>query len=84
MDDSQIHSEIEKLVAEEHELWDREAPGDKERLEQDWPGLRDRLVEPGPRIRPHIHFYVDRERAGLETPIQPGSRVEVIAAISGG
>ena len=34
MDDSQIHSQIEKLVAEEHELWDREAPGDRERLEQ--------------------------------------------------
>ena len=34
MDDSAIHSEIEKLVAEEHELWDREAPGDRERLEQ--------------------------------------------------
>lgn len=34
MDDSQIHSEIEKLVAAEHELWDREEPGDKERLEK--------------------------------------------------
>ncbi len=34
MDDSQIHSEIERLVAEEHELWDREAPGDRERLEK--------------------------------------------------
>ena len=50
-----------------------------------WPGLRDRLCEPGqPRIRMHIHFYVDRERAGLETPLEPRSRVDVIAAISGG
>lgn len=28
MDDSQIHQAIEKLVAEEHELWNREAAGD--------------------------------------------------------
>jgi hypothetical protein len=27
MDDSQIHGTIERLVAEEHELWDREAAG---------------------------------------------------------
>jgi hypothetical protein len=28
MDDSQIHSQIEQLVAEEHELWEREAAGE--------------------------------------------------------
>jgi molybdopterin converting factor small subunit len=55
-----------------------------ERLEESWPGLRDRLCEPGPVIRPHIHFYVDRERAALDTPLEPRSRVDVIAAISGG
>jgi hypothetical protein len=27
MDDSAIHDSIEQLVAEEHELWDREATG---------------------------------------------------------
>jgi hypothetical protein len=37
MDDSQIHGSIEQLVAEEHELWGREAaghatPADSERL----------------------------------------------------
>ncbi|HET7647413.1 MAG TPA: MoaD/ThiS family protein [Gaiellaceae bacterium] len=53
-------------------------------LDSRWPGLRDRLCEPGPTIRPHIHVYVDRERAGLETPLEPRSRVDVIAAISGG
>jgi molybdopterin converting factor small subunit len=53
-------------------------------LEGRWPGLRDRLCEPGPAIRPHIHFYVDGQRATLETAIQPQSRIEVIAAISGG
>jgi sulfur-carrier protein len=54
-------------------------------LEERWPGVRDRLCEPGaPRIRMHIHFYVDRERAGLDTPLEPRSRVDVITAISGG
>jgi molybdopterin synthase sulfur carrier subunit len=53
-------------------------------LDARWPGLRDRLCEPGPAIRPHIHVYVDRERAGLETPLEQRSRVDVITAISGG
>ena len=55
-----------------------------ERLEQQWPGVRDRLCEPGPLLRRHIHVYVNRERAALDTPLDPGSRVDVIAAISGG
>ena len=55
-----------------------------DQLEERWPGLRDRLCEPGPALRPHIHVYVDRERAALDTPIDERSRVDVIAAISGG
>ena len=54
MDDAQIHGSIEKLVAEEHELWEREAAGeatddDRQRLEsikisldQCWDFLRQR------------------------------------------
>jgi len=54
MDDEQIHSEIERLVAEEHELWQREAAGegtdaDRDRLgqlkvalDQSWDLLRQR------------------------------------------
>ena len=53
-------------------------------LEARWPGLRDRLVEAGPALRPHIHVYVDKERAGLDAALEPRSRVDVIAAISGG
>ena len=39
MDDSQVHGTIEQLVAEEHELWDRESGGnasesDQQRLQQ--------------------------------------------------
>jgi molybdopterin converting factor small subunit len=55
-----------------------------ERLNDRWPGLRDRLCEPGPVLRPHIKVFVDRERAGLDSAIGAGSRVDVIAAISGG
>jgi molybdopterin synthase sulfur carrier subunit len=53
-------------------------------LDQRWPGFRDRLCEQGPAIRPHIHVYVDRERARLDTALDARSRVDVIAAISGG
>jgi hypothetical protein len=54
MDDSQVHGTIERLVAEEHELWEREAAGnasesDRERLrdlklslDQYWDLLRQR------------------------------------------
>ena len=55
-----------------------------ERLNEQWPGMRDRLCEPGPVLRPHINVYVDQERASLQTPLEAGSRVDVLAAISGG
>jgi len=54
MEDDQIHSRIEGLVAEEHELWQREAAGDadasdrhrlaqlKVSLDQCWDLLRQR------------------------------------------
>lgn len=54
MDDAQVHARIEQLVAEEHELWQREADGtatevDRERLrrieiqlDQTWDLLRQR------------------------------------------
>jgi hypothetical protein len=55
-----------------------------EELNRRWPGVRDRLCEPGPVLRRHIHVYVDRERAALDTPLESRSRVDVVAAISGG
>jgi sulfur-carrier protein len=53
-------------------------------LDARWPGMRDRLCVPGPALRPHVNVYVDQERAGLDTPLAERSRVDVIAAISGG
>ena len=53
-------------------------------IDERWPGFRDRLCEPGPKLRTHIHVYVDGERAGLASAIGADSRVDVITAISGG
>jgi molybdopterin synthase sulfur carrier subunit len=58
-----------------------------DRLDERWPGLRDRLCEGGRgqvMLRPHINVFVDRERAALDSPLDNGSRLDVIAAISGG
>jgi molybdopterin converting factor small subunit len=55
-----------------------------DQLEERWPGFRDRLCEPGPELRHHIHVYVDGERAELDTAIGERSRLDVIAAITGG
>ena len=54
------------------------------RLDERWPGLRDRLCEPGPALRRHINVYVEGQRGDLGTQLGPESRVDVIAAISGG
>jgi sulfur-carrier protein len=53
-------------------------------LDERWPGLRDRLCEPGPALRRHINVYVAKQRADLGTELGTDSRVDVIAAISGG
>ena len=53
-------------------------------LDERWPGVRDRICEPGKGLRQHIHVYVDGERAGVATALEPRSRVDVITAISGG
>jgi len=55
-----------------------------QRLDDRWPGMRDRLCEPGPELRRHINVYVDREPADLQTSLRADSRVDFIAAISGG
>ena len=53
-------------------------------LETEIPGIRDRLVQVGPRIRPHINVFVDRQPADLATTVGPSSVVHIIPAVSGG
>ena len=72
MDDGQIHGTIEQLVAEEHELWDREAAGaataeDRRRLQavrvsldQCWDLLRQR--------RARSEFGQDPDAASARPP----------------
>ena len=55
-----------------------------DRLNERWPGLRDRLCERGPVLRVHIRVFVDRRPADLASPLRSGSRLDVVAAISGG
>jgi hypothetical protein len=64
MDDDQIHDRIEKLVNEEHELWEREAAGhgtDEDRrraeavkvsLDQSWDLLRQRRAKRAAHLDP--------------------------------
>jgi sulfur-carrier protein len=66
--------EVDAATVDEAIIW----------MDARWPGLRDRLCAEGPTLRPHIHVYVDRERAELGTELRAGSRIDVIAAISGG
>jgi hypothetical protein len=55
-----------------------------DRLDERWPGLRDRLCEPGPTLRPHINVFVEGRRASLDTALEQSSRLDVVAAITGG
>ena len=54
------------------------------RLNHDWPGMRDRLCSSDGAIRRHLTIFVDGERAGPTTPLQPGAVVRVVPAVSGG
>jgi molybdopterin converting factor small subunit len=53
-------------------------------LEARWPGMRDRLCDTRPAIRRHINVFVEGRRARLDTPLAPGSEVDIITAVSGG
>ena len=53
-------------------------------LDRTAPGIADRLLRAGPSIREHINVFVDGDVAGLDTPVNPGSTVHVIPAVSGG
>ncbi len=53
-------------------------------LERQWPGMRDRLIDSTPKIRRHLNIFVSGEKARLDTPLSPGTRVIIMTAMSGG
>jgi molybdopterin synthase sulfur carrier subunit len=53
-------------------------------LDAEWPGMRDRICDSTPAIRRHMNVFVEGKRAKLDTPIQPGTDVFILTAISGG
>ncbi|MFO1151910.1 MAG: MoaD/ThiS family protein [Alsobacter sp.] len=53
-------------------------------LDADWPGLRDCFCDSRPAIRRHINVFVSGRRVGLDHPLEPGSAIAILTAISGG
>ena len=53
-------------------------------LDARWPGMRDRLRDSTPAVRRHVNVFVDGRRAKLETPLEPGTEVFILTAMSGG
>jgi molybdopterin converting factor small subunit len=52
-------------------------------LDASWPGMRSRLCDSTPRIRRNINVFVEGKRATLETPLRPGTEVNILTAIVG-
>lgn len=52
------------------------------------PGLRDRLLTERSRLRQHVALFVGTENVrstgGLETPVEEGSEITIVPAVSGG
>jgi sulfur-carrier protein len=53
-----------------------------------YPGIRDRVVTEQGNVREHINIFLGEENirytGGLATPIQSGSEISIVPAISGG
>ncbi|MDQ3855746.1 MAG: MoaD/ThiS family protein [Chloroflexota bacterium] len=58
------------------------------RLVEDYPLLRVHLLDEQQQLRPHVLiYYNDENTAGLrelDVPIQPGDRLTILQAVSGG
>jgi len=53
-------------------------------LDGSYPGIRFRIVDEQERIRVHIRIFVNRELAGLHSPVREGDDVQILCALSGG
>ena len=91
MDDAAIHERIEQLVAEEHELWQRESDGDMDdatrqrlhdlqvQLDQTWDLLRQRKALRGASMDPDVATERDPTRSstiGSKNEARVGPRRE--------
>lgn len=54
-------------------------------LDRAFPGIRFRMLDEQRRIRPHVRFFVNRERVrDLELRLEAGNEVQILCALSGG
>ena len=54
-------------------------------LDRRYPGIRFRMIDEQEGVRPHIRFFVNREKAAsLAVSLAPDDEVLVVAALSGG
>ena len=54
-------------------------------LDRQFPGIRFRMIDEQGRIRPHMRIFVNRERIpGIEQPLAPADRIQILQALSGG
>ncbi|MCO8272037.1 MoaD/ThiS family protein [Actinoplanes sp. TRM 88003] len=49
-----------------------------------WPLLSRRIRDERGAVRRYVNIFVDGEQAGLETPVAPGSEVQVLPSVAGG
>ncbi len=62
----------------------REAGGEG-RFETDAPTIRDLLFDERGTLRPLVNVYVDRAQINdLETPLEAGTEIRLVAAVAGG
>ncbi len=54
-------------------------------LDRQFPGIRFRVVDEQDRMRPHMIFFVNREKVfALDHPVGRGDEVRLVHALSGG
>ncbi len=59
-----------------------------ESLCRHYPGVRDRVLDEQGRVRQHVNVFVGNESirftGGLGTPLEHGSHISIVPAVSGG
>jgi molybdopterin synthase sulfur carrier subunit len=57
-------------------------------LAAEHPGVLDRVMDEQGQVRPHVNVFVDersiRFAKGLDTPVETGSTIVIVPAVSGG